>query len=95
MRRQGCRIAASSLFVSGSRCVSESEAPKSWQCHIDDRFLTYVHEHIPDSGQFVAIEWRESGFIMCNKLSDTNVRKTNPVFSGETCTSSARSVDTS
>jgi hypothetical protein len=93
MRRQGCRIAANSLFVSGSRC--ESEVPKSRQCHIDDRFLAYVHEYIPDSGQFVAIEWRVSGFIMCNNLSNTHVRKTNTVFTGETCTSSAKSVDTS
>lgn len=93
MRRQGCRIAASSFFVNASRC--ESELPKPWQCHIDDRFLAYVHEHVPDLGQSVAIEWRVRGFIMCNNLSDTNVRKTNTVSSGEACTSSAKSADTS
>lgn len=60
-----------------------------------DRSLAHVHEHIPDLGQFVAIEWRVSGFIICNKLPDTNVRKTNPVVIGETRTSSANSVDTS
>ena len=60
-------------FVSGSRCVSE--VLKSRQCHIDDRCLAYVHEHIPDLGQSMAIEWRVSGFIMCNKLSNTNVRE--------------------
>lgn len=93
MRRQGCRIAASSLFVSASRC--ESEMPTSWECHKDDRFLAYIHEHIPDLRQFVAFEWRVSGFIICNDLSDMNVRKTKHVFSGEACTSSAKSVEIS
>jgi len=65
MRRQGCRIAASSFLVSAVRCQI------SGRQRCADLTLTYIHEHISYLRQPMAVKGSVCGFVMCNKLSDT------------------------